>query len=242
MNMNAKLIALCAITALASTAKAEPSKTNEWEHTLAIGATATSGNTDTKLYSASWLSEFRRLNGDLIRLSADAQNGENKGVKNADNAKGDQNYKHLISDRAYIVGDVAEMYDSVADISYRITPSVGVGYFLMKGDAASLSVDLGPGYQWEKIGGIEDDYAVARASERYERKLTATAKCWQSLDYTPKVEDFDVYTISGEIGAEAAMTSTINLRAVFKDQYINVPAADRKRNDTQIIAALAFKI
>lgn len=242
MKLNPWLAAFAAAAALALPARAEPSATNAWEHTLALGLTATSGNTDTKLYTGSWLSEFRTLGGDLARLSVDGQNGENEGRKNADNVKGDQSYKHLLSDRAYVVGSVAELYDSVADISYRITPSIGLGYFLMKGGPASLSVDAGPGYQWEKIGGVEDDYAVLRASERYERKLTATSKCWQSVDYTPKVEDFDVYTINGEIGAEAAMTTAVNLRAVFRNQYINVPAEGRKRNDTQVIAALAFKL
>lgn len=242
MKLKAWMTALSVVTGLVLSVRAEPSATNVWEHSLALGVTATSGNTDTKLFTGSWLSEFRTLGGDLARLSVDGQNGENDGVKNTDSVKGDQNYKHLVSERAYLVGDVAELYDSVADISYRITPSLGIGYFLMKGGPASLSVDAGPGYQWEKIGGVEDDYAVLHASERYERKLSDTSKCWQSVDYTPKVEDFDVYTINGEIGAESTMTKRINLRAVFRDQYINAPAEGRKRNDTQIIAALALRI
>lgn len=242
MNLNTTLLTLCAITGLACTTKAEPATTNTWEHSLALGVSATSGNTDTKLYSLSWLSEFRRLNSDLVRISVDGQSGENEGVTNAENIKGAQNYKHLISDRAYISGDLAEFHDSIADIDYRVNASLGIGYFLIKNAAASLSLDIGPGYQWEKIGGVEDDFAVLRIGERYERKLSATAKCWQAIEYTPKAEDFEIYTISGEIGAEAALTSTINLRAVFKDQYINVPAAGRDRNDTQIIAAIAMKI
>lgn len=242
MNLRTAMMTICAAAGFSGAALAEPSKTNEWENTLSVGVTATSGNTDTKLYAASWLSEYRRLGGDLARLSVDGQNGENSGTKNADNVKGDQNYKHLLSERSYVVGDVAELYDSVADISYRVTPSLGIGYFLMKGDASSLSLDIGPGYQWEKIGGIKDDYAIFKASERYERKLGATSKCWQSADYSPKVEDLNVYTINGEIGAEAPLTSTINLRIVFSDRYVNVPAAGRKRNDTQVIGALAFKI
>jgi putative salt-induced outer membrane protein YdiY len=194
------------------------------------------------LFTAGWLSEFRFLSGDLIRLSADAQNGESSGDKNADNAKGNQNYKHLVSDRAYLVGDVAELYDSVADISYRITPSLGIGYFLIKESKTSLSVDIGPGYQWEKIGGIEDDYAIFRAGERFEHTFESGAKVWQAADYTPKVEDTDIYTVNAEVGAEAAMTKSISLRVVFSDQYINIPAAGRERNDTKLIGGVSVKL
>jgi len=239
--MRLMMAAACAAATMALVARAEPAKTNEWEHSLALGVTATSGNTDTKLYSASWLSEFRAPGGDLARLAVDGQNGENSGEKSADNVKALQNYK-LVLNGHYLVADMEELYDSVADISYRVTPSLGIGYFLLKNETQKLCIDLGPGYRWEKIGGISDDYAIFHASERYELRLSESSKCWQSVDYTPKVQDFDIYTISGEIGAEAAMTKRVNLRVVFKDQYINVPAEGRRRNDSQIIGALAFKI
>lgn len=240
--MNKISAAVLAASSIVCISRAEPATTNQWETTLTAGITQTDGNSDTKLYSAGLLSEFRALSGDLVRLSVDAQNGESEGERNADNIKGSQNYKMLVSDRAYLNADVAELYDSVADISYRVTPSLGVGYFLIKGNATSLSVDLGPGYQWEKIGGIEDEYFIFRAGERFEHTFASGAKVWQSVDYTPKVEDAEIYSISAELGAEAAMTKRISLRVVFKDQYINVPAEGRERNDTQIIGGLAVKI
>lgn len=222
--------------------RAEPAGTNVWETTLSAGVSATDGNTDTKLYSAGWLSEFRFLSGDLVRLSADGQNGESEGKTNADHVKGNQNFKHLVSERAFVVGDVAELYDGIADISYRVTPSLGVGYFLIKGNQTSLSVDIGPGFQWEKIGGVKDEYAIFRAGERFEHVFESGAKVWQAAEYTPKVDDVDVYTVTAELGAEAAMTKRISLRAVLKEQYINVPAAGRERNDTQLLGGVSVKI
>lgn len=223
-------------------AKATPSVTNEWEHTLALGVTATSGNSDTKLGTASWLSEFMSLGGNLTRFSADGQNGESDGKKSADNAKGNINHKHLLGERTYAVGDVAALYDSVADINYRVTVSPGLGYYLMKNDAATLSTDIGPAYVWEKLGGVENDYAALRVAQRYERKLGTNAKVWQSAEYLPQIDDFDKYIVSGELGVEAPLTAAINLRLVFKDQYDNIPAAGRERNDTQIVGAVALKL
>ena len=49
--------------------------------------------------------------------------------------------------------------DNIADVDYRVTVSPGLGYFLMKEADASLSAEIGPGYLWEKVAGVEDDYA-----------------------------------------------------------------------------------
>ncbi len=242
MNLRTTFFVACAVMGLSRAALAEPATTNQWEHTLSLGVTETSGNTEMRMGTASWLSEFRSLGGDLVRLSADGQNGKEKGQKTADNVKGDANYKCAFDGSLYAVADVAGLYDSVADISYRITPSVGLGCFILKDSANSFSVDIGPAYVFEKVGGVKDDYAAFRASERFERKLGAKAKCWEAVEYIPKVSDFDVYNIAGEIGAEAPLTSSINLRLVFADRYQNIPAPDHKRNDTQIVGAVAIKI
>ena len=240
--MKIRTLLTIAAAAWATGAIAEATKTNVWEHSAAIGATINDGNTDSKQGTASWLSEIKTDSGNKARLALDAAHGENNGEKTADNFKGNANYKRMFAERCYGVGDINALYDSVADINYRITLSPGAGYYLMKSDAATLTFDLGPAYVWEKVAGVEDDYLAARAGERYERVLSAGAKVWQALNYVPQLEDFDNYFIEGEVGAEAAMTDTISLRLVFKDQYKNIPAEGRDRNDIQFVGAIAYKI
>lgn len=240
--MKIRTLLTLAAAVWATGAMAEATKTNVWEHSAAIGATINDGNTDSKQGTASWLSEIKTDAGNKARLALDAAQGENNGDKTADNFKGNANYKRMLAERCYGVADLNGLYDSVADINYRITLAPGAGYYVMKSDAATMTLDLGPAYVWEKVGGVSDDYLAARASERYERNLSASAKVWQALEYVPQVEDFDNYFINGELGAEAAMTETISLRLVFKDQYVNIPAEGRERNDIQFVGALAFKI
>jgi hypothetical protein len=46
-----------------------------------------------------------------------------------------------------------------------------------------------------------------------------------------------------EVGVEAALTkgNKLSLRTVIQDNYNNVPAAGRLRNDLKLIASLAYK-
>ena len=237
-----RLLIAAALSLAATIASATPSATNVWETTLSLGLSSSDGNTKSQLFNGSWLSEYMDEAGDDVRIGLDALNGETDSKKSADSVKGFVDYKYSLSDRWYGLVDISALYDSVADISYRVIGTPGVGYYLLKDSKATLSLDLGPSYVMEKVGGEKNDYAAARASERYERKLSATAKCWQSLEYIPQIDDFDNYLVNGEIGVEAALTTKFNVRLVFKDQYDNVPAEGRVRNDTQVIAALAVKI
>ena len=147
-----------------------------------------------------------------------------------------------MNERLYGYFDLSYFYDEIGDIDYRITASPGLGYFLVKDAVQSFALETGPSYIWEKVGGVEDDYLGVRFFEKYERKLSDTAKVWESVEYLPRLDDFDDYLLSAEIGVEAAMNSSLSLRLVIVDKYDSTPAPEKKENDVTVTGSLVYKI
>jgi putative salt-induced outer membrane protein YdiY len=183
----------------------------------------------------------RKRDRDSLRLGVDGAYAEDEDETTTENVKGVAEYRENISDRAYILGGPSILYDSIADIDYRVIVSVGPGYYLMKDAAASLVVDVGPAFITEKVGGEACDWAV-RLGERYDRQLSATAKVWQALEYLPLIDDAEDYLINAEIGIEAAVNSDLSLRLFIKNAYDSTPAQDREKSDTTVFGALAYKL
>ncbi len=211
------------------------------ENSIALGVTLTDGNSDTLLGTASLLHD-RKRDGYALRLGVDGAYAETKDETTTENVKGAAEYRHLLSERAYLLGSLTALYDSIADVDYRVIAGVGPGCYLMKDKEASLAVDAGPAFITEKVGGETGDEWALRVGQRYDRQLSATAKVWQALEYLPLFDDFDDYLLNAEVGIEAAVNSTLSLRLVVKNAYDSTPAADREKSDTTVIGALAYQL
>ncbi len=229
------------LVAAASVAGAQEAAKKASTTTIAAGATATSGNTDQLVGNAS-IVNFRDDGVKSLRLGAEMTYAEiNSDVTN-EAWKAYANYKRVISDRLYGVGNLTYLHDKIADVQWRYTASPGLGYYLMKDANATLGVDAGPAYVWEKVAGVKDDYLALRFAERYDRTLSDTSKCWQSLEYMPRADDFNDYILNAEIGVEAVLAGPLSIRLVAQDSYDNTPAPGKKENDLKVIGALAYTL
>ncbi len=128
-------------------------------------------------------------------------------------------------------------------MDYRFTLSPLVGYYFIKNAKTSLSAEVGPSLVLEKYKGQgSDTYLGARFGEKFEHKLTASTKIWQSLEYVPKVERWaEKYVITAEVGIDTAITKKWSLRVVGQDIYDSEPAGNNKNNDLRLIAGTAYK-
>lgn len=217
-----------------------PAKTNKWETSAAAGLTLTKGNSDTLLATISIVS-LRKWERDEVSLGADGAYGETTGLKTTEAAHGFAQYNHLFSDRFYGYARADLLHDSIADVEYRLTVGPGVGYYFIKNPTTRLSLEGGPSLIWEKQGGREKTYLAGRLAERFEHKLSDHAKVWQSAEYLPQLDDLNNYLLIGEVGAEASLTQKFSLRAYLQHYYDNEPSPGRRKNDTKLVAALAYK-
>lgn len=221
-------------------ADATPSQPPKWESSAAVGLTLTSGNSDTLLATANFLTQ-RKWDSHELRFGADAAYGEQEDVKNNEVLRGFGQYNRLFSERCFGYVRAEAVHDAVADVEYRVTLSPGAGYYFIKNERTQLSLEVGPGVVFEKQGSEETTYFSLRVAERFEHKLSKTARIWQSAEWLPQVDNFDNYIINAEIGIAANLTEKLELRAYLQDTYDNEPAPGRKSNDVKLVTALGYK-
>lgn len=237
---------LGAAAALAADAKPGSTNPSPWAITLSAGGVFTDGNSETFKGNASLLVEGEKAPLGSVRAGAEVNYGESKvdGDKrtDTDNGKVFVNAKKTLSPMTFAYGDAAALRDDLAKLDYRVVLGPGVGLYAIKNARTSLSVEAGPSYLWEKKDHVSSEYWALRAAERFEFKISDTARCWQSAEVLGRVDDFDDYLLNAEVGVEAALNSYFNLRLVLQDKYDNQPGEGLKSNDISLIAGVSLKL
>lgn len=215
----------------------------ETETSVAAGLTLTDGNSETMQANASITAEGEQEGLGSVRYGLEANYGESTidGVdeKTVDNVKLFGNAKKTLTEKTFASINATVFKDEIARVDYRVTLGPGLGAYVIKSDATSLSLDLGVFYVWEEVDGLEDDFTALRIAQAFEHQLSDTAKVWQSLEYLPKADDFDDYLLNAEIGVEAALNATLNVRVVLQNNFDSEPAAGLDDNDLTLIAGVS---
>ncbi len=227
-----------------------PEKKPKWETSAGVGVTLTSGNSESLLATANFLTQYKQEKNEF-RFTVDAGYGEAKPVPSASNpnpsmekntafVRGAAQYNRLFSERLYGYLRVDALYDDIADITYRVGISPGLGYYFIKNDRTLLSAEIGPGYIFEKLGNDTSDYATLRLAQRLEHKLSKTARFWEGVEVLPEVSDFNNTIVNATAGIEADITKKLRVQLYALDTYDNVPAPGRKKNDLKLVAGLKY--
>lgn len=225
---------------LAAAPEAKPAVAKGWESTAAAGLTLTRGNSDTLLGNINLLSS-RKWWRDEVSFGGSFTYGETESTKTTETLQGFGQYNHLFTERFYGGVRLDGLHDDIADLDYRFTLSPMVGYYIIKKTDTRLSAEAGPAFIYERQGGDERGYISARLAERFEHQLSKTAKVWQSLEFLPQLDKVENYLLIAEVGAEAAMTDRLSLRAVLQNYFDNEPAPGREKNDLKLISSIVYK-
>lgn len=227
-----------------------PVDTNAWHGDISFGLTITGGNSDSVLAAFGFLAE-RKWQREELRLEGRAAYGKSEGDYNANSARLSGQYNHLFTDQFYGSVRADAIHDDIAEVSYRLILSPAAGYYFIKNDRTRLNGEFGPAFIYERVqvqkapGVLERDehgYVTLRFSERWEQKLSDTAKFWEQVDYFPQVDDFTGnFLINAEVGIEVAINSRLALRSIFTWKFDNEPPPDRRSYDIASITSIVYK-
>ena len=239
------LLAASALNVSAQTSTTPPPATPAppkppWQQSASLGFSLTKGNSDNILFTASYRAARKGRQSEFA-LGIDASYGEDNGTKNNEQLRAFAQYNWLFTERLYSFTRVEGLHDGIADIDYRYTLSAGAGYYFIKDGKSVLSAEIGPGYTFERVGGVDHNYASLRFGQKYEHKFNDKTRVWQTLEYLPQVTDFANYILTFEVGLETALTEIISLRISLRDMYDSVPAPGRKENDLRFVTGVAVK-
>ena len=230
----------------AAAAPPPPPETKGWVTTAAAGFTLTRGNSENFLTTVS-LDTKRKWEKDELAFGISGGYGEstvnNVDTKNTEFLQGYGQYNRLFSDRFYGGLRLDAQSDGIAGIDYRAKISPLAGYYLIKDEKMTLSVETGPSVIFERLQGQgAKTHAAVRFGENFEYKLTATTKVWQTLAYIPQIDKWTQnYLLNFEVGIDTAITKKMSLRVMFQDMYASQPAPGRKSNDMRLVAGVAYK-
>lgn len=224
----------------------KPTDAPPWKQSAGLGFTLTHGNSDTLLFTGNY-SGAKKWGNNELAVTMTGGYGENNNVKSQEYANGSGQYNWLLGDHKqwYGFGKLGALYDAVADIDYRFTPAIGLGYYLLKEGVNdnkhfNLSVEVGPGFVAEKVGGVPDDYATLYGAQKFTWKINDRANLWQSLNFTPEVDDMRSNVTESELGISSKITEAISTKIVLTDTYRTRPAAGLEHNDLKLVTGLNY--
>ncbi|HLX95860.1 MAG TPA: DUF481 domain-containing protein [Verrucomicrobiae bacterium] len=211
-----------------------------WESRIALGLTATAGNSDSALVTGNFQTH-KKAPWDEWTLGMEGAYGEVSSVKNNETLHGFIQYNHLFSERWYGYARADALHDGIADVTYRLTFSPGVGYYFIKDAETSLAGESGPAILYEKLDDEYHLFPTLRLAERFEHKFDGHARLWQNVEFLPPFNSPRDFLVNAEIGVETPLTKYFSLQTYVQDNYANHPASGRKANDVKLVSALAIK-
>jgi hypothetical protein len=228
--------------------KKEEPKKKKWESTVTAGVSLTRGNSKTFLGTVN-IATKRTWTSDEALAGASAGYGETTttvgGVKSDSTTdsyiKAFGQYNHLFTPRTYLGLRLAGEHDDVAAVGYRVTLSPLVGYYFIKETNTTFAAEIGPSYVREKF--FHEDvhnYIALRIGERAEHKFDSGAKIWESVEWLPKIQDFQNYLVVAEAGVSAPISKALSVSLIVQDSYKSVPASGKLKNDFKLIAGLTY--
>jgi putative salt-induced outer membrane protein YdiY len=122
----------------------------EWDISAALGFNVTQGNANTTLINAQTVAH-REIEQDIYNIDLNGAYGEQEDVETQQYFKADAAYKRLLDERLFITTSLGYFTDDIAQIDYRTTINPGIGYFLLKDDTTTLSLEAGPSYIFQKL-------------------------------------------------------------------------------------------
>jgi putative salt-induced outer membrane protein len=216
-----------------------------WEGDVFAGYNQTNGNTEkaSGTFSAKAVKNFEEaelsLKGSLFYSETD-----NK----MDGQKWDGLAKYFFNfgedDKWFNFYKVYVDHDYFADIDYRVTPSVGVGYHIAESEDWTWDVDAGLGYRITRHRVNEendDEVAIAQAHTYMKKKIFTNAYIAEDLTVYPSLEGDSGLLLKSESTLSNPLTDQMDLELKYIVDFNSDPAAGKKKTDTQIIAGVKYK-
>jgi putative salt-induced outer membrane protein YdiY len=211
-----------------------------WSTSAALGVALASGNSDSLTVSLSADSAYREDVRELF-LTGAYTFAEDGGNTSADALRASAQFNRLLNDRVFLGAGLGYLRDDVADITYRATPVLTLGYYLIKNDEMTLSFEAGPGYTFEEVGGLKDDYFSVVAAEKFTWELSDRMTLKQSLSAVLDPSDTDNYTLVGDVFLDTNITNNLAWRIAAGWSYDNQPAQGRGKDDTTLTTGVSVK-
>lgn len=207
---------------------------------LALQASASSGNTDTSSIGVGAnMGYFDGTNGYDVQFSY--QRSENEGTLDEDSLLYEAQYTRNLTSTLYGFGKLQGSIDN-ADLGGFDTSDnylgLGLGYRVIQTPDVQWDVQAGLGYRVADLDGISDfnEPALSMSSSYYNR-FSETVAFTMDTDVIGSDSDTVIFN---DLGVNVSMTETLALRTSLVTEYHTDPAAGRDDTDNKFGVSLVY--
>jgi len=217
----------------------------DWAGDIFLGYNKTSGNTDkgSGSVTAQAVKKFDKsdfmLKGNVFYSESD---------KKMDGQKWDALAKHSHNfgkeGKWFNFYQVLIDHDYFADIDYRVTPAVGVGYHISQTEDWTWDADAGIGYRmtsYRSSNSSSDETPTALVHTFMKKKVFKSAFLSEDLTVYPGLKSGSGVILRSESAFTNPLSEKLDLELKYIIDYNSEPSLEKKKTDTQFIVGMKYK-
>jgi putative salt-induced outer membrane protein len=219
-------------------------KINDWSGDAAVGFALAKGNTNTTSFSMT-LSAKGPISKSLVNSNKAffMLNKEND-IINAESMGLETQIDWQHTERFYSYYQILVLRDRFKNQSYRILPSLGLGYKIVNTEMLQLSASAGVSKVFTKYydTGETDSYTGFELGNQFSWKISESAEFTQALGITADFSELGRYFLRIEASIASAITKGLSMNLTVMENYDNKPVGEGiKKNDISFLAGLSAK-
>jgi putative salt-induced outer membrane protein YdiY len=218
-----------------------------WTGSVLAGASFTRGNSYADQANVS-LDLTRRTEQDRWIFGAAYNFGRQRDAGTGDKSTSTDNwfasgeYDYFLNPKLFVFGSLRYDHDRIANLHYRFTPSVGLGYQWLDAPDLKFATEAGVAYIVEHFDDdTSNDHIAAKVAYHLTKKFNETVELFHDLEYYPSLERFDDYLVITDAGVRAALTQRMFAEYKVEFRYDSTPAAGASRSDLRNVVGVGWK-
>lgn len=220
---------------------AEPEEiTMGWTSSAALNFTLAQGNSDNLFLGTTLDSTYRRKEHETFMALAYSYS-ENGGNTSSDSIRASIQHNRICDERYLIGGRLNYFRDDFADVNFRLIPTGSLGYYFIKNDEMTLSFEVGPGFTFEEVGGISDDFFTINAAQRFTWEISDRLTLSQNITGSIDPSDGNNYMLSAGANLDIDITPNLSWRIAAAWTKDNTPAEGRDYADSTLTTGISVK-
>lgn len=214
----------------------------KWTGDVNVGATKTSGNSDTNGINidasakARW--EKHRFEGEV-----EFNREEDSGTETVDNQALDISYDYFMSEKWFLDASADFEQDDIALLDLRSEYGIGLGHQAYERDDLNLKYIMGVGYRTEEFtnGTDEDDMTLSWELSYDQKFYDDLFRLFHNHELSAPTDDFDTYIFESQTGAKLPLKRGIIATAEVDFDWDNDPVAGADEEDTTYRLKLGYE-
>ena len=219
-----------------------------WTGSVVVNGSLARGNSHSEDIGAAATAVLRRddeYHDDRFTLAGAYNFGKNttNGVQttSAENWFALTKYDKFITDKFYGYGMLKYDHDRLADLEFRLTPGVGVGYQWVESSTFNFQTEAGVSYVYEEYSNDGNDDRVAlRLAYHVDKAINDKVSVFHNLEWLPAFNDPSDYNLNADAGIRAKMTNKLFSEFKVVYQRDSTPAPGAEKNDIRFQLGLGY--